>query len=98
MAHKPESFRLDGKKKQLIIYTNVEQTESERVLIEFYLKSGYAPMMEEKKEGITVDEMRKALKADEEKLNQFNELIGKKDFFGACKIYQSYMKANRNSQ
>lgn len=100
MAHKPESFRLieEGKNKKIIIYTNVEPSIGEKTLIEFYLKNGYAPMMEEKKAGVKVEEMRKALKGDEVRLKKFNELLEKKDFFGACKVYQNYMKEQKNKE
>ena len=95
MAHKPTSFKLDEKKKAIIIYTNVE-VEAEKSLIELYLKSGYAPMFSEKKSSKTVKDMRKELSADEEALKKFNEIYEQKNgFFDACKFYSNWKKEQK---
>ena len=96
MAKKAESFKLVAKTKTIILYTNVEQNDAEKTLIEFYLNNGYTPMFEEKKQGKSVDDMRKEMKNDEETLKKFNDTYGNKDnekaFFDACKIYTKWAK------
>ena len=102
MAHKAQSFKLNEKDKIITIYTNVEQPESEKVLLEFYLNKGYAPKLEEKKAKVTVEQMRADLAEDEATLKAFDEAYAtkskdkknKKDvgFFKACKIYSDWKK------
>lgn len=98
MACKPQTFKLDNKKKTITIYTNVEQVESEKTLIEYYLKMGYAPLMGEKKSK-SVAEMRAEMKDDEQALKLFNDTYKSKEknkgFFGACKVYNNWKKANK---
>ena len=100
MAHKAQSFKLNEKDKVITIYTNVEQPESEKTLLEFYLGKGYIPKLEEKKPTKTVKDMRKELAADEEALAAFNKAYESKDkknggFFEACKIYTAWKKGNK---
>ncbi len=98
MAKKPASFKLTTKKDSnvIIIYTNVEQTTTEKNLVEFYLKQGYTPLFEEKKKGITVNEMRENLSADKESLDKFNALYKEKGgFHKACKFYNEWQKTNK---
>lgn len=96
MARKAQSFKLDEKKKKIIIYTNVEASPAEVELKNYYLSNGYAPMMEEKKAGITVKEMRKELKADEKTAAEFEAAYKEKNgFFNACKIYTNWKKAQK---
>lgn len=105
MARKPQSFKLNEKKKIIILYTNV-RIEAENDLINFYLDRGYAPMYEEKKDTVKVEDMRKAMKDDKEALDKFNAIYEKKvgkdaskeekknsGFFGACKFYNEWKKA-----
>ena len=99
MAHKPKRFKLDEKKRQIIIYNNVD-APAEEFLKKRYLDMGYEPMFEEKKSTKTVAEMRAELKADPEALKKFNELYkikgtskdGKVGFFEACKFYNGWKK------
>ena len=96
MAHKAQSFKLNEKKKTITIYTNVEASPAEVELKNYYLSNGYMPMMEEKKAGITVKEMRKELKADAKAAAAFEEAYKDKNgFFAACKIYTDWKKANK---
>lgn len=91
MATKAKSFRIIEKKKAIVIYTNVEEIESEKPLIEIYLKAGYTPMIEEKKKGTTVAEMREEMKYDEKALADFNKAYGEKGgFHSACKVYTKW--------
>lgn len=92
MAKAPQSFKINADNKTIIIYTNVEPNTAEQKLQDFYLKSGYTPLMEEKKKGIRVADMRKALEGTD-KLDEFNELYANGDFFGACKIYTEFKKS-----
>ena len=107
MAHKPTSFKLDEKKKAIVIYTNIE-APAEKLLIDFYLTNGYAPMFDEKK-SFTVKDMRKAMKDDQKALDEFNAIYAKKvdkkasedekksaGFFGACKFYNEWKKQNKD--
>ncbi len=95
MARKPVSFKLNEKNKTIIIYTNVDASEAEKDLKDFYLKQGYKPMFEEKKPSLTIAKMRKELSTDEAALKAFNEAYNKKEkeaFFKACKIYTDWKK------
>lgn len=112
MAHKATSFKVDDKKKVIILYSNVEAPAGEKALIEFYLTKGYTPMFEEKKEGISVDEMRAELeKADKDALKKFDKIYAikatdqmtkaeKKEigFFGACKFYNQWKKEQKQAK
>ena len=99
MARKPDSFRIDNKKKAIIIYTNEEQTDAEKTLIQSYIMSGFTPKMEEKKKSKTVDEMREELSVDENALKEFEAIYKSKakgkGFFGACKYYGEWAKKNK---
>lgn len=93
MARKPVSFRVNEKKKEIILYTNVELNPAEEKLKEFYLSHNYTAKMEEKKKGITVDEMREELKKDADTYNAFEKVYKEKNgFHKACKIYTEWKK------
>lgn len=96
MAHKAKSFKLDQKKKVIVIYTNIEEP-AEKPLVDYYLNAGFTPMFEEKKPTKTVSDMRKELKADANALKAFEDAYKEKDggFFKACKIYADWKKANK---
>ena len=95
---KVKSFKLNEKEKTITIFTNIEQSLAEKNLIEFYLNKGFIPFVEEKKKGITVDEMRKELAGTEE-LKEFNRLYKSKEkgegFHSACKVYNKWKKENK---
>lgn len=65
----PESFVIDEKKKTITIYTNVVPTDTEKYLIEVYLKNGYSPRLAEKPKKEGVAEMEEALSKYDEKNN-----------------------------
>ena len=97
MAHKAKSFKLDQKKKVIIIYTNVDEP-AEKSLIDYYLNAGYTPMFDVKKQTKTVADMRSELSVDEEALKAFEKAYKQKNgFFTACKIYSDWKKEQRNS-
>lgn len=109
MAHKAESFRIDEKKKNIILYSNVSANGAEKQLIDYYLSNGYKPKTEEKKAGITVKEMRKELEAAPDVLAKFNEAYEKKTkkkdgekgevpYFAACKIYTNWKKEQKKAK
>lgn len=113
MAHKAQSFRVEKKtikKRQgkktveveldvIILYTNVEPSPAEQILIDRYLDKGYEPMFEEKKAGKSVAEMREELKADKEALAKFEEEYKQKNgFFKACKVYSAWKKAQKKDE
>lgn len=92
MAKKAESFKVNADKREITLFTNVEQTTAEKTLIEIYLNQGYTPKFEEKKKGITVAEMRKELKGTDKLLEFENAYKEKNGFFKACKIYNAWKK------
>lgn len=107
MAHSPKSFKLDTKKKQIILYTNI-RIEAEVDLINYYLSQGYEPKYDVKKPPLKVEDMRKAMKDDAEALAEFNRIYAIKvdkdasqeekknsGFFGACKFYTKWAKENK---
>lgn len=102
MAHKAESFKLTKKKTKkgevniIVLYTNVEISPAEQMLIDRYLNLGYEPMFEEKKAGKSVAEMREELKADADALAKFETVYKEKNgFFKACKVYGEWKKNNK---
>ncbi len=93
MARKVGSFKVDTKKKIITIYTNVEASAAEKELKEWYLSQGYEPKTDIKKQGVTVEQMRKELAKDEKTLAAFNAAYAEKNgFFNACKIYTGWKK------
>ena len=95
MAHKAESFKVDEKKKAIIIYTNVAATPAEETAKAFYMQNGYAPMFEEKKKGATVAQMRADMKGTEF-AERFEAAYKEKGgFHTACKIYAEWKKAKK---
>lgn len=107
MAKKPQSFKLDEKRKVIILYSNV-RIEAENDLINFYLDRGYKPMYEVKKAPTKIEDMRKELEADKEALAKFEEIYKTKvskdaskeekkrvGFFGACKYYTDWKKKQK---
>lgn len=96
MAHKAKSFKLNEKKKVIVLYTNVE-VPAEKPLIDYYLNAGFSPMFEEKKPTKSVAQMKKELSADANALKAFEDAYKDKDggFFKACKIYSEWKKANK---
>ena len=99
MARKTESFKLEESKKVIVLYDNIEPSAAEQTLINYYLSNGFMPMLETKKKGKTVAEMREDLKADEETLKKFNTLYDEKGgFHKACKVYAEWKKANKTKK
>lgn len=96
MARKTESFKLDEKKKVIILYENVDPSAVEKTLIEYYLKSGYVPMIDEKKQGKTVKEMEKEMEKAPDVLQAFKEAYkAENGFHNACKIYANWVKTEK---
>lgn len=57
----PESFVIDEKKKIIMLYKDVIATETEKYLIEIYLKNGYSPRIADKPQKEGIPEMEKTL-------------------------------------
>lgn len=102
MAHKADSFKLNTKKKAIILYTNITPSPAEQMAIDSYLKQGFTVLFEEKKT-VSVADMRKALKESKcgPVLELFNDAYNKKTdtsnfkesgFYAACAIYNNHMK------
>ena len=90
---KAKSFKVDTKKKAIILYKGIDPDVSEKNVIEFYLGNGYMPKFEEKAKSKTVAEMRKELEAAPEKLEEFNAKYAEKGgFHNACKVYTKWVK------
>lgn len=113
MAHKPESFRVDAKKKTITIYTNIEQERAEQIAIDAYLRMGYSLLVDEKKKGTTVKDVKKEMGVDADALAKFEEIYGEKipddkkedkdylkehGFHGAMKYYQEWKKGRENKK
>jgi hypothetical protein len=95
MASKPKSFRVDEKKQTIVLYTNVERPKAEDMLVQFYLKQGFKALVEEKKKGKTVSQMKKEMKGTEA-LKEFEKAYESEGgFFEACKIYNKWKKENK---
>lgn len=95
-AKKVQSFKIDEAKKTIVIYTNVAQSETEKMLIELYLKAGYIPMIDTKS-GLSVEQMRKELdKTDKKALAEFEKIYSEKGgFHNACKYYTDWKNDNK---
>lgn len=96
---KAKSFKVDTKKKKIVLYKDIEPDTSEKAVIEFYLSNGYMPMFEEKPKSKTVAEMRKELEAAPELLEKFNaEYKQKGGFHSACKVYTNWVKSKKEQE
>ena len=107
MAHKPQSYKLDEKKKVIVLYDNVKPSPVEELMINCYLDKGYKVKIETKKPSVKVAQMREELKEDIEALNKFNELYAlkvskeelaagvKSGFHQATKFYTDWKKAHK---
>jgi hypothetical protein len=98
MARTAVSYSVNTKKKTIVVYTNVEQPEAERNLIRVYVESGYKVLFGEKKAGMTVDKMRKAMKDDEKYIKEFNEWYEQGKFFEACAVYSEFAKKQKEAK
>ena len=79
-----------------MINLNLAYFTTNQTLIEFYLKQGYEARFTEKKQGESVEDMRKALKDDKETLEAFEKAYKEKNgFHNAMKIYSKWKKENK---
>lgn len=103
MAHKAQSFRVEKKTVKrnkekveidvIVLYTNVQPTPAEQMMIDRFLDKGYEPFFEEKKAGKSVAEMREELKDAKFTSKKFEEEYKKKNgFFKACKVFAEWKK------
>lgn len=98
MARKQKAYSVNTAKKVITLYSNIKQTDADKMVIDTYIRNGYVIKQTEKKT-ITVKQMRKELSVDEKALNEFNALYDKdteKDeaigFHQACKYYTNWKK------
>lgn len=103
-------FKADIAKKTITIYTNIEQTESEKSVIGLYLAQGFKAKFTERKQGKSVEDMRKELgnlENGEAKVAKFDQLYKEKSkdnnksgvgFHNACKYYNAEMKASKSKE
>lgn len=96
MARQVKGYRVDTKKKVVILYTNIKRTSADELVIGTYINNGYKIKTEEK---VTVEMMKKELKkADETAFNEFvklyetNEEGGALGFHRACQFYTKWKK------
>lgn len=109
MAKAQKTFKIDEGKKVIIVYSNLNQTEEDDIIIQKYAKYGYTIQLKEKKKAETVSEMRAKLELeDKAALDEFNRLYAiKKDkndeesksgFHLACKFYTDWKKDNKKKK
>lgn len=111
MAHKAKSYYLGATKAgkhYIVLYDNIEPTPAEQQVIDRFIGLGYDVKFEEKKTSKTVAEMLKDLKNDAAALQEFNAYYNKEKtmedkngkelqaFFAACKVYQEWVKKQKN--
>jgi len=101
MASEKRNFRVSEKNKTVSFVVGT-LTESERAQIEDYRVAGYEIKVKAKK-GLTIKDMRAAMKNDKKALDEFNALYSKKadkdsasnPFHDACKYYNEWKKAKK---
>ena len=71
MPRKEKSFRVDTKKKAVILFSNIKQTKADEILIDTYVRNGYTLKVETK---TTAAMMRAELKKDNTALQELNRL------------------------
>lgn len=105
MARNQKAYSVNTEKKVITIYTNIKQTEADKMMIDTYIRNGYVLKASEKKT-ITIAQMRKELKDDENALKEFEALYSKKDidedeatgFHQACKFYTNWKKNKKKNK
>lgn len=108
MAKEAKSFIVNQKNKTITIFTNVKANATEQKIIDFYLEHEYTPLFDKKKSGVRIEEMKKALKPDEEAYNEFMRLYKSKEkiivdgkeltgFHAACRYYNEW-NAKKNEK
>lgn len=101
MARKSKSYRVDTKKKILIMYSNVKQTSEDKFIINTYIDNGYKLKVEKK---TSIEDMRKALEKDTQALEEFNRLYdlneegGALGFHRACQFYTKWLKDKKDKK
>lgn len=98
MAKTEKSYRIDKKKKVVVLFSNIEQTDTDKMMIDTYVRNGYTLKAEKK---ITVAMMRAEMKNDKTALDEFNRLYtlneegGALGFHRACQFYTKWKKENK---
>ena len=98
MAKTEKSYRIDKKKKVVVLFSNIKQTDADKMLIDTYVRNGYTLKAEIK---ITVAMMRAEMKNDKTALDEFNRLYtlneegGALGFHRACQFYTKWKKENK---
>lgn len=96
MARQVKGYRVDTKKKVVILFTNIKRTKADELIIGTYINNGYKVRTEKK---TTVEMMKKELKEKDKtayekfvKLYTTNEEDGALGFHRACKFYSDWKK------
>ena len=98
MARKEKGFRIDTKKKVVTLFSNIERTEADEMIIDTYVRNGYKLKVEKK---ITISMMKAELKKDKTALAEFerlytlNEEGGALGFHRACQFYTKWKKESK---
>lgn len=98
MAKTEKSYRIDKKKKVVVLFSNIDQTDADKMLIDTYVRNGYTLKAQTK---TTVAMMRAEMKNDKTALDEFNRLYtlneegGALGFHRACQFYTKWKKENK---
>lgn len=90
-----KSYKVDKKNMVVVMFSNIEQTPTDKMIIDTYVRNGYTLKSEKK---TSVEDMRKELELCAEALEEFNRLYelnevgGALGFHRACQYYTKFKK------
>lgn len=91
MANAQSTYKVDTEKKKVILYKGMKRSAEDMEIIGLYIAQGYKAVSAEKKETVSVEDMKATLKKnDEKKYDEFCELYDKKEFHKACAVYSEW--------
>lgn len=91
MANAQSTYKVDTEKKKVILYKGMKRSAEDMEIIGLYVAQGYKAVSAEKKETVSVDEMKETLKKnDKERYEKFCELYKEKEFHKACAVYSEW--------
>lgn len=95
MAKKEQStYKVDTENKKVILYKGMKRSADDMEIIGLYVAQGYKAISAEKKETVSVEDMKAKLKKnDKDKYDEFCKKYDEKDFHGACAVYSEWEEA-----
>ena len=91
MANAQSTYKVDTEKKKVILYKGMKRSAEDMEIIGLYIAQGYKAVSADKKETVSVEEMKATLKKnDEERYKKFCERYEEKEFHKACAIYSEW--------